>query len=267
MKKIIEKILKIKPFKVLLCVIENIIKAFSVSLWKKIENKVFNVYNFDKSNIEYYKLVYLKFKNLISEYWYELKWKKLLELWPGWFLWVWAFLKNDLLEQYYVIDDINHFEKIDKKTIELYNEISDNFIVDSIFNSDYLKLLNYSNNKINIWESKLDIVFSNAVYEHIKNPLESIKELSRITKKWWIWVHEIDFRDHIFNQKSLFFKKIPNFLFNLLFWNCWAWVNRLDYNDFIKIFEDNWFEIIKTVDYKYWDSDYIYASVFYVKKI
>ncbi|MFZ5341605.1 MAG: methyltransferase domain-containing protein [Patescibacteria group bacterium] len=31
-------------------------------------------------------------------------------------------------------------------------------------------------------DQSVDMVFSNAVFEHINNPQESIKELSRITK-------------------------------------------------------------------------------------
>lgn len=244
MKSFINKILNIKPIKVLLCIIENIIKSINLNLWKLIERKFFNPYDFWKTNIDHTKKLYDDILEISKKFNYELNNKNVLELWPGWFLWVWAFLKKEWISKYYVIDEINHFEKLDKKNIELYNEIDKSILIWNNFDWNYIKQLEYSSNWLPLKDNFIDIVFSNAVYEHVNEPWESIKELSKITKQWWIWIHIIDFRDHIFNQKSLYFLTIPNFLFNFLFKKSWAWVNRKRYTDFVKYFKDNWFEIL-----------------------
>jgi len=241
----IGKILQIKSIKVSLCFIEHLIKSINVSSWTYIEKKVYNPYDFWTDNIKYTKELYSNIIKKCDNFNFKLKDKNLLELWPGGFLWVWAFLKKEWIKNYFVIDDINHFEKLDNKTIDLYNNIDKTIIKWKSFDFNYIKQLSYNKKGLPLDNNSIDIIFSNAVYEHIDNPEESIKELSRITIKWWIWIHAIDYRDHIFNQKSLFFLTISDFIFNTLFKKSWARVNRKRHSDFINYFRKNSFEILE----------------------
>lgn len=254
----IAKILKIKSIKVSLCFTENIIKSINLNLWKYIERKIYNPYDFWDNNIDYANTLYTSILDKCNNLNFKIRDKNILELWPGWFLWVGAFLKKEGINNYYVIDDINHFEKLDNKTIELYNKIDKTIIKWESFDLNYVKQLSYNKNGLPLENNSIDIVFSNAVYEHINDPEQSIKELSRITVKWWIWIHTIDYRDHIFNQKSLYFLTISDFIFNILFKKSWAWVNRKRHSDFIKYFKNNGFEILEELNnqrYYIWEEN------------
>lgn len=242
---IIKKILKIKIFKVCLCVLENIIKSISLNFRKKIELKFYNPYDFGEKNLENYKNQAVYFFDYCKKYNIELNWKSVLELWPWWFLWFWSYIKKYWVEKYYAIDDINHFENLSKKNLEMYKLIDNTMIVWNSFDDKYVKILSYSNEGIDLSNESIDVVFSNAVYEHVSDPDSSIWEISRLTKKWWYWIHTIDFRDHIFDQQSLYFLTISDKIFNFLFKNAWAWVNRKRYSDFVKMFEKYWFEILE----------------------
>lgn len=252
----IKKILKIRSIKVLLCFIESTIKRVSLKTWILLEKKLYNPYDFWEDNLSYYRNLSNTIISLSSKYNFDLTNKKLLELWPGGFLWVWSYLKKEWLVEYNVIDNINHFEKLDNKTKDLYT-IIDPLVLDwDFFNKNYVKQLDYNSNKLPLDNWTIDIVFSNAVYEHIDKPESSISELSRVTKIWWIWIHTIDFRDHIFNQKWLYFLTISDTLFNFFFKKSWAWVNRKRYSDFKKYFEQNSFEILEDIrSNNFYDSD------------
>lgn len=284
MKELIKKLLKIKFIKVSLCVTENFIKFIYLPAWKWIEKRLYNPYDFGDNNIENYKKQYEYFIDFCNKNSIDLNWKSVLELWPGWFLWFWAFIKKHWVSKYFAIDDINHFEHFTQKHIDLYKKIDETVLKENMFDLDYINVLKYNNNWIQLQDQSVDMVFSNAVFEHINNPQESIKELSRITKSWWYSIHTIDFRDHIFEQKSLFFLTIPKRLFNFLFARAGAWTNRLRYQDFKNMFEKNWFELIEEnvlIEYgdqeiekysslkkKYWKDNLKIASVmlFYKKK-
>lgn len=243
----IKKLLKIKSIKVFLCFIENIIKSISIKLWKVLENRLYNPYNFGKKSIEYSKWLYEKILKYTKKYNFNLEGKKFLELWPGGFLWLWAYLKKEWISKYFVIDEIKHFDKLDKKTISLYEKIDPSFLKNNFFDKDFVNILEYWKNWIPLEDNSIDLCFSQSVYEHVKNPEESIKDLARITKTWWIHIHHIDFKDHIIDRESLFFLKIPKKIFDLLFYNSWAWVNRKRSSDFETYFKNAWFEILDIV--------------------
>ena len=249
----INKLLKIKFIKVLLCILENFIKRVSLKVWKKIEIYFFNPYDFWENNVEYTKRLWSEVYEYCKKYKLDIKNKNLLELWPWGFLWVWAFLKNKWLNKYYVIDNINHFEKINKKIKKLYNNINKSFLKSDYFDMEFVKILDYKNNQISLDNNKIDIIFSKAVYEHIYDVEKSIKELARISKKWAIWIHTIDLKDHIFDKTSLYFLTINNFIFDLLFKKSWAWVNRKRYWFYKKVFLENWFEILEEIIWKNFD--------------
>jgi 2-polyprenyl-3-methyl-5-hydroxy-6-metoxy-1,4-benzoquinol methylase len=84
-----------------------------------------------------------------------------------------------------------------------------------------------------------------AVFEHIRNPSYIIRETWRVLKPRGTAYHQIDFRDHIFQQSSLLFLLFPDKLFNFLFSHTGMWTNRIRYSEWRAIFIKNKFLITK----------------------
>lgn len=264
MKKIIEFLLKIKATKVTIAIMSSIIQWISPSLWKKIEAHFYNPYDFDERNIEYSKWIFTKVVDFCKKYNFPIEGKDFLELGPGGFLGTGAFLKRAGVASYSVIDSVNHFEKLDAKTIRYYQTIDPSFLNGDMFNNEFVHILKYTEQGIQCADESVDVVFSNAVYEHVSNPAESIQDLARITRKGGIGIHQIDYRDHIFDQKSLFFLTVPKFLFDLLFKNCGGWTNLKRHSFFRETFIQNGFEILEEIPQSEYTSQHV---VKYRKKL
>lgn len=229
-------------------ILSNIIQTFSPKLWKFIEKKFFNPYDFWPNTLSYHENIFKKLESIFTKYNIEVKNKGILELWPGWFLWVWSHLKKYWINKYYVLDTVNHFENVDNLVLELYSKINPTLLKNWKLNKDYFNILLYTKDwKIPLNDNSIDITFSHYVYEHVKNPLDSLKEISRITKSWWYWVHEIQYWDHIFNWNSLFYRTIPTFIYSFLFKNSGWWVNLKTHFFYREAFKQLWFEIIDEI--------------------
>lgn len=247
MKNFIQKLLKIKAIKVLLCVKENFIKLISPKLWIWIENKLYNPYDFDEENIKRSKYQYGLVQKYADKYNVNLDKAQVFEIWPWGFLGLWAFLQKNWVQKYYVLDNINHFD-LTQKNIDLYNKINPNFLKNNKIDPDYTKVLSYNkDNDILIETESTDVVFSNAVFEHIHDITKAIDEIYRITKKWWISIHTIDYRDHIFDQQKLWFLRFPQFWFDALFYRAGARTNRKKHFFYRDYFEKLGFEILETI--------------------
>ncbi|MDD5197541.1 MAG: methyltransferase domain-containing protein [Candidatus Gracilibacteria bacterium] len=257
MKKIIEFLLKIKATKVMIAIVSSIIQGVSPSLWKKIETHFYNPYDFDERNIEYSKGIFTRVADFCKKYDFPIDEKDFLELGPGGFLGTGAFLKKAGAASYSVVDSVNHFEKLDAKTIGYYQTIDPSFLNRDTFNDTFVHILKYNEQGIQCTNESIDVVFSNAVYEHVSNPAESIQDLARITRKGGIGIHQIDYRDHIFDQKSLFFLTVPKFLFDLLFKNCGGWTNLKRHSFFREAFIKNGFEILEEIPQSEYSREHI----------
>lgn len=264
MKKIIEFFLKIKATKVMIAIVSSIIQWVSPSLWKKIETHFYNPYDFDERNIEYSKWIFTRVADFCKKYNFPIEGKDFLELGPGGFLGTGAFLKKAEAASYSVVDSVNHFEKLDAKTMKYYQTIDPSFLKGDTFNDTFVRILKYNKQGIQCTNESIDVVFSNAVYEHISNPAESIQDLARITRRGGIGIHQIDYRDHIFDQKSLFFLTVPKFLFDLLFKNCGGWTNLKRHSFFREAFIKNGFEILEEIPESEYSGEHI---VKYWKKL
>lgn len=242
--KFIKKLLDNVAVRVLVWIWSNIIQTVSSKTRTFIEKNFFNPYDFWEHNIKYTLDFTKKILDIIHTYKFDLHWKKALELWPWWFLWVWSHLKKYWINKYYALDVVNHFENVDSWIIQLYNKIDTSLIKDWRLNKDFFGILLYKNWKIPLDDNSVDITFSNYVYEHVDEPYRSIKEIARITKSWWIWIHEIWYLDHIFNWDSLFYRIIPERLYTFLFKKSWWWVNRKTHYFFRNTFKKFWFEIL-----------------------
>ncbi len=95
--------------------------------------------------------------------------------------------------------------------------------------------------------SSVDCVFSNAVLEHVHRIKDAIQEFARVTRKGGIGIHEVDLRDHFFQQTPLRLLQYPDWLWNLMAWNRPGYTNRLRFSDYMKHFDDEGFKIGKEI--------------------
>jgi len=101
--------------------------------------------------------------------------------------------------------------------------------------------------------NSVDIIFSNAVLEHIfKDEFEeTINELKRIMKKDGFMSHQVDFKDHL--EGSLNNLRFSNFIWeSYLFRNSGFYTNRIRFYEMVGIFKNKGFEV-QTSDLKKWD--------------
>lgn len=75
-------------------------------------------------------------------------------------------------------------------------------------------------------DASVDIIYSCAVLEHVHNLDLCFREMSRVLRPGGIMYHEVDLRDHIFSQKSLFFLTLSDRWFRTLFQYTGGYVNR-----------------------------------------
>lgn len=107
--------------------------------------------------------------------------------------------------------------------------------------------------KLPLENSSIDIVFSNAVLEHVHDVRKAISEMSRVTKPGGFGIHEIDLRDHFFQATPLKLLRYPDWLWNLMTWNRPGYTNRLRLPDYLKLFKASGFlieKLVSTREYK-----------------
>jgi SAM-dependent methyltransferase len=198
------------------------------------EKNIFNPYIIDKDeNINYAEM---QLKNIMNNF--DIADKTILEIGPGGSYYLGCLLLKNGAKKIFVIDNENH-NFYSQKELDIYEKIYPNSIKNEEINPEKIKVLNYKENStIPLPSESIDIVYSCAVFEHVFEPEKLLANCQEILKKNGNMYHQIDLRDHIFSQDSLFFLKIPNFIFNLFFKNTGMWVNRLRYSDWQKIFLD-----------------------------
>ena len=111
------------------------------------------------------------------------------------------------------------------------------------FDNDRIEYQQCDATRLPFASKSIDLVFSNAVLEHIHNPQKVICEIARVTKRNGIGIHEVDFRDHFFKQEPLRLLKYPDWLWNLMSWNRPGYTNRLRAPDFLELFKSAGFDI------------------------
>ena len=94
----------------------------------------------------------------------------------------------------------------------------------------------------------IDVVFSNAVLEHVHNVKKAINEIGRVTTTGGISIHEIDLRDHFYQDTPLRLLQYPDWLWNLMTWNRPGYTNRLRLPDYLKLFRASGF-LVKKLKY------------------
>ncbi|MBN2109073.1 MAG: methyltransferase domain-containing protein [Deltaproteobacteria bacterium] len=93
-------------------------------------------------------------------------------------------------------------------------------------------------------------LFSNAVLEHVRDPLQCIREAHRILAKKGLTAHQIDLRDHRDFSKPLHFLRYSDSQWQTIMNNYCArdplrYMNRLRARDFLAMFESAGFRILE----------------------
>lgn len=102
----------------------------------------------------------------------------------------------------------------------------------------------------------IDIVFSNAVLEHVHEISKAIGELSRVTKSGGYGIHEIDLRDHFhIHANPLRLLGYPDGLWNAMTYYRPGYTNRLRLSDYTHIFEESGFLTIKVIVTRRYEGD------------
>jgi len=118
-----------------------------------------------------------------------------------------------------------------------WNELSRNI---SIYKGDYCD--------IQLPENQYDFVYSMAVFEHLEKPLDTVEKMYLSLKKGGFSYHNIDLRPHEAGKES----PLPILTVSEEQWqaekknqNNWIYLNRLRSSDWIEIFRNAGFEVVK----------------------
>lgn len=198
------------------------------------EKQIFNPYEIDGNKRADYALAQM---DKIAEH-LDVAGKTILEIGPGGNYYLACALLKNGARKVFVIDNENH-SFFSKQELAIYTSLYPESIGDDqTINQDKIAVLHYGRNgTIPLSDDSIDIVYSNAVLEHVFAPEKLLQECQRMLRSGGKMMHQIDYRDHIFSQKSLFFLRIPDILFDLLFHNTGMWVNRLRHSQWVHLFQ------------------------------
>ena len=109
-----------------------------------------------------------------------------------------------------------------------------------------------------IEDNSIDIIFSNAVLEHLFHPEQSFSELSRVSKPGALGYHQVDFRDHFDFSKPLEFLLIGDdeYKEEMVLNHCERG-NRYRSIEYSDLFKKNMFQLIKFEPNIFASDDYL----------
>lgn len=223
--------------KVLLVLVENGVFSAFPKLRPLIERYGFNPLDFRSDHTEYSQRKFKEFQSAHREFQF-LNGKTLLELGPGGSIGFGLLALKNGLTRYLAIDDGTH-TFINCRLLKEYHHLLEND--EKLFKSAFVKgedgITRYRQptivfKEINqnagypLSDNSVDIIYSCAVLEHVHDLEHCFSEMTRVLKSESIMYHEVDLRDHIFDQKSLWFLTIPSHWFRLFFSQTGGYVNR-----------------------------------------
>lgn len=225
---------------------ENIVFGLVPGFREVIENNIYNPFFFGDKYIEYTKSQYKSLRKNIP----GLDGKTMLELGPGGSVGLGLLSLRDGLKKYIAIDNENHLN--DKKTVPMYQSLlGAKAILSKLMKKVEVMPLNKEFG-YDLKNESVDIIYSCAVLEHVKDLESCFLEMTRVLKKGGLMNHQVDLRDHVFSQKNLSFLLIPSKIFDFLFGNTDCWVNRSRWSNYKKIFHKNGLKVKKVYfDHKF----------------
>lgn len=245
--------------KVPLVFLENIVFFLWPNSRKLIEKYIYNPYQFNEKQISYSKKQFADFAKRIGGR-DVIKNKVILELGPGGSIGFGLLALQNGASRYLAIDDGQHIF-ITKKQFSFYKKILNNDL------SAIKKLFIFKNGKVDyspefitftkidqdsrytIESNSIDLIYSCAVLEHVHKLDLCFSEMTRVLKPGGIMNHQVDLRDHIFSQNSLWFLKISDFWFKFLFGRTGEYVNRKRLSVYKNIFKEKGLGIISLDNY------------------
>lgn len=199
---------------------------------------------------------------LLDEHQIDLRDKVILELGPGnSFINSFNFLMNGV-EKVILVDKYPRFLQTKKQRDFTKQEIDfmrsrhlkqDLFFLDEIngaVNKDYIEFHGVDISELNI--PPVDFIYSVSVLEHIRDVENVIYSMKRLLKPGGIMYHHIDIRDHYnFSSPFLFYKYSRSTWENWLTKEGGSYTNRLRYRDFINLFKESGFSLVKLETKRY----------------
>lgn len=221
--------------KVPLVLIENMFFACFPSLRPVIERYIFNPLDFKNNHIDYARKKFHEFQERVGSA-LDIKGKTLLELGPGGSLGFGLLALQSGAKKYYAIDDGIH-TFVGKRQLLQYSQLCGDmkniqhyFIPqkDGVsYNPHFIQYLSINQESTYpLPDNSIDVIYSCAVLEHVHDLTLCFSEMTRVLKPGGILYHEVDLRDHIFSQKSLWFLTLSDHWFHLLFSHTGGFVNR-----------------------------------------
>lgn len=224
-----------KPFvKVPLVLAENVVFGMVPSLRPWVERHLFNPYDFNEAHIEYSRRKFDEFRTALPAD-VSLADKTVLELGPGGSVGFGLLALREGAARYLAIDNGEH-TFVRPRQIRGYRKLVGNDTVLRCFEKRAGRIV-YKEEAIQfknitqasgypLPDASVDVIYSCAVLEHVHDLERAFSEMARVLKPGGIMYHEVDLRDHIFSQDSLWFLSIPERAFRALFRHTGGYVNR-----------------------------------------
>ncbi|MFA6012450.1 MAG: class I SAM-dependent methyltransferase [Desulfobacteraceae bacterium] len=210
-----------------------------------LEKYVFNIYHFGKDHNKYSQDQFTDLINSLSGH-TSLRGKTILEIGPGGSVGLGLLTLKHGAGKYIAIDVGNHLKTDSKLYTDYSRLLQDDKLINRlinklngkyIFNPNIINILNINQySTYDLPDNSADIIYSNAVLEHIHDLNLCFQEMSRVLKPGGYMNHVVDLRDHIFSKDSLFFLTIPEFWLHRLFGNTGAYINRKRYSYYLRLF-------------------------------
>lgn len=223
--------------KVPLVFLENILFSLFPGMRPFIERYFFNPYAFNEKHLAYSTSQFRDFLEKIGGD-TKITGKNILELGPGGSIGFGLLALKHGARKYSAIESISH-AFITEEQMSSYRKLLDDS--DELINRYFIRDANnqYAYNKTFIEfieagqdssyrlpDESIDIIYSCAVLEHVHDLALCFSEMTRVLRGDGIMNHQVDLRDHIFSQKSLWFLNFSDYWFDKFFKNTGEYVNR-----------------------------------------
>ncbi len=181
--------------------------------------------------------------------------KNILELGPGGSIGFGLLCIKNGAKKYYAIDNGTH-AFISKKQMKSYRKLLDNDteLIKQLFvqreekycyNDSKIKFIEIDQkSKYSLPDNSVDFIYSCAVLEHVHDLDLCFLEMTRVLKTGGTMNHQVDLRDHIFFQNSLWFLKIKEYWFKKFFEKTGEYVNRKRVSYYLELIKKNGLKLI-----------------------
>jgi len=249
--------MNLKPFiKVPLVFLENILFSVFPSLRPFIERYLFNPYAFNEKHLVYSKTQFRSFLEKIGGT-SQIANKTILELGPGGSIGFGLLALKHGAKKYYAIESISHAFITEKQMLGYRKLLENNDVLINkyfIRNTDgqytydpaFIEFIEVGqDSSYKLPDESIDIIYSCAVLEHVHDLGLCLSEMTRVLQKNGIMNHQVDLRDHIFSQQSLWFLSFSDYWFGKLFKNTGEYVNRKRLSYYEMLIQKNNLQILE----------------------